>query len=96
MEHRLTMATSYENSDLVFPNEYSQLLNPINLTRALGRAAKRIGTEHVTSPHDLRNFHASLLLQSGQNPVLASKRLGHSSVSMTLGIYTYLMSGWQR
>ena len=95
MEHRLTMATSYENSDLVFPNEYGQPLNPMNLTKALGRAAKRIGTEHV-KPHDLRHFHASLLLQNGQSPVLVSKRLGHSSVSMTLDIYAHLMPGWQR
>ena len=95
MEHRLTMATSYEDSALVFPNEHGQPLNPMNLTRALGRAAKRIGTEHV-KPHDLRHFHASLLLQNGQSPVLVSKRLGHSSVSMTLDIYAHLMPGWQR
>jgi len=37
-----------------------------------------------------------VLLQSGQSPVLVSKRLGHSSVSMTLDIYAHLMPGWQR
>jgi integrase len=46
--------------------------------------------------HDLRHFHVSLLLQSGQSPVLVSKRLGHSSVSMTLDVYGHLMPGWQR
>ena len=46
--------------------------------------------------HDLRHFHASVLLQSGQNPVLVSKRLGHSTVSMTLDIYGHLLPGWQR
>ena len=49
-----------------------------------------------TKLHDLRHFHASVLLQSGQNPVLVSKRLGHSSVSMTMDVYGHLMPGWQR
>ena len=95
MEHRLTMAQSYEDNDLVFPNEYGQPLNPMRLTRALDRAGKRVTADHVKL-HDLRHFHASVLLQSGQSPVLVSKRLGHSSVSMTLDIYAHLMPGWQR
>jgi len=41
MEHRLVMATSYEDNDLVFPNEYGQPLNPMRLTRALDRARSR-------------------------------------------------------
>ena len=65
------------------------------LTRALQRAAKRVGAGHIKL-HDLRHFHASLLLQSGQSPVLVSKRLGHSSVSMTLDVYGHLVPGWQR
>ena len=60
------------------------------LTRALQRAAKRVGAGHIKL-HDLRHFHASLLLQSGQSPVLVGKRLGHSSVSMTLDVYGHLV-----
>ena len=95
MEHRLTMAQSYEDNDLVFPNEFGQPLNPMKLTRALDRAGKRVTADHVKL-HDLRHFHASVLLQSVQSPVLVSKRLGQSSVSMTLDIYAHLMPGWQR
>ena len=65
------------------------------LTRALNRAAKRVDSKGVKI-HDLRHFHASVLLQNGQNPVLVSKRLGHSTVSMTLDIYGHLMPGWQK
>ena len=79
----------------MFPNDFGRLLNPMALTRVLNRAAKRVGVEGVKL-HDLRHFHASVLLQSGQNPVLVSKRLGHSTVSMTLDIYGHLMLGWQR
>ena len=65
------------------------------LTRALERTGKRVEAGHGKL-HDLRHFHASVLLQSGQNPVLVSKRLGHSTVSMTLDIYGHLLPGWQR
>ena len=65
------------------------------LTRALGKASKRVDANGIKI-HDLRHFHASVLLQSGQNPVLVSKRLGHSTVSMTLDVYGHLMPGWQR
>ena len=44
----------------------------------------------------LRHLHASILIKEGSSPVMISKRLGHSSPSMTLDIYGHLMPGWQR
>ena len=95
MEQRLALGPAYEDNDLVFPNEFGKPLNPMALTRTLNRAANRIGVDRIKL-HDLRHFHASLLLQSGQNSVLVSKRLGHSTFSMTLDVYGHLMPGWQR
>ena len=67
----------------------------MRLTRALRKYAVHagVGDMHL---HDLRHFHASVLLQGGMNIVLVSKRLGHSSVSMTLDIYGHLIHGWQQ
>ena len=95
MEHRLLLGKNYEDHDLVFPGEFGRLLNPMALTKTLEHAGKRVGANGIRL-HDLRHFHASLLLQSGQSPVLVSKRLGHSTVSMTLDIYGHLMPGWQK
>ena len=95
MEHRIKLGQTYEDIDLVFPNEFGKYLNPMIFTRALDGAARRATVKHIKL-HDLRHFHASVLLQSGQNPVLVSKRLGHSTVSMTLDIYGHLLPGWQR
>ena len=47
MENRLILGRTYEDNDLVFPNEFGQPLNPMALTRALVRAARRAGGEHV-------------------------------------------------
>ncbi len=95
MELRLILGRTYADDDLVFPDKFGNFLNPMALTRTLDRNGRRVSAGHVKL-HDLRHFHASVLLQSGQNPVLVSKRLGHSTVSMTLDIYGHLLPGWQR
>jgi integrase len=41
--------------------------------------------------HDLRHSHASILINKGANIIAVSKRLGHSSVEITLKVYTHLM-----
>lgn len=41
-------------------------------------------------PHQLRHTYATLLYVSGTNVLVASKLLGHSSVQITLDIYTHL------
>lgn len=40
--------------------------------------------------HDLRHSHASYLIMNGANIVAVSKRLGHSSINMTLSTYAHL------
>ncbi len=46
--------------------------------------------------HDLRHFHASVMLHHNQNPALASKHLGHASVSTTMDILSHILPGWQK
>lgn len=46
--------------------------------------------------HDLRHTHATLLLKAGVNPKIVSERLGHSSVSITLDIYSHVLPNMQK
>lgn len=39
--------------------------------------------------HDLRHTHATLALRAGVHPKIVSERLGHSSVALTLDIYSH-------
>lgn len=39
--------------------------------------------------HELRHSYATLMLQKGINPKIVSQILGHSSVSVTLDIYSH-------
>ncbi|MFB6465402.1 tyrosine-type recombinase/integrase [Cytobacillus sp. Hz8] len=41
--------------------------------------------------HDLRHTHASLLLNSGVDPVKVAARLGHANPRVTLEIYAHLI-----
>jgi integrase len=45
--------------------------------------------------HDLRHAHATHLLAAGINPKIASERLGHSKVGITLDLYSHVMPGMQ-
>jgi integrase len=43
--------------------------------------------------HSLRHTHASALIRAGVDVLTVSRRLGHSSVAMTLDVYGHLMKG---
>jgi len=45
--------------------------------------------------HDLRHAHATHLLMNGVNPKVASERLGHSKVGITLDLYSHVLPGMQ-
>jgi integrase len=45
--------------------------------------------------HDLRHAHATHMLSSGIHPKVASERLGHSKVGITLDLYSHVMPGMQ-
>jgi integrase len=45
--------------------------------------------------HDLRHAHATHLLSSGVHPKIASERLGHSKVGITLDLYSHVLPNMQ-
>jgi integrase len=45
--------------------------------------------------HDLRHAHATHLLASGVHPKIASERLGHSKIGITLDLYSHVLPGMQ-
>ena len=45
--------------------------------------------------HDLRHAHATHLLGSGVHPKVASERLGHSKIGITLDLYSHVLPGME-
>jgi integrase len=69
-------------------------LQPRSLTHAFGAFLKMRGLPRVRL-HDLRHSHATQLLASGVHPKIAQERLGHSSVAITLDLYSHVLPGMQ-
>jgi integrase len=45
--------------------------------------------------HDLRHCHASLALSAGVHPKVVQERLGHASITQTLGTYSHVLPALQ-
>lgn len=60
------------------------------INRAKSKAAKKAGLKEIRS-HDFRHSHASYLIDKGVNIYKISKRLGHSSIGITLDRYGHLL-----
>jgi Phage integrase family len=45
--------------------------------------------------HDLRHTHATLAFSAGIHPKVASERLGHSTVGITLDVYSHVIPAMQ-
>ena len=90
---RMELEGAYQDNGLVFPGPLGEPMNPMAVTRAFQSFAKRLGLEGAKL-HDLRHFHASVMLQNGQSLLLVSKRLGHASISTTSDVYGHLLPGW--
>jgi integrase len=70
-------------------------LQPNSLTHEFVRlSAKASGLPRIRF-HDLRHTHATQLLSSGVHPKVAQERLGHSSVGITLDLYSHVLPGMQ-
>lgn len=78
----------------VYTREDGEPLQPRSLTQAWRKVAGIADLPRVRF-HDLRHAHATHLLASGVPPKIASERLGHSRVGITLDLYTHVLPGMQ-
>jgi integrase len=70
-----------------------QPLQPNSLTHAVRLFMKeRAGKVRL---HGLRHSHASHMLASNVHPKIVQERFGHSSISVTMDIYSHLMPNMQ-
>jgi integrase len=69
-------------------------LQPRSITHEWVRLICRTALPRVRF-HDLRHAHATHLLASGVHPKVASERLGHSKVGITLDLYSHVLPGMQ-
>lgn len=95
-EHRMKLGGEYDNHDLVFATGKGTPIYYRNIaTRHFAPVLKRAGLQGFRL-YDLRHSCATLLLSAGENPKVVSERLGHSSIVLTLDIYSHVLPDMQR
>jgi len=91
---RVTLGKLPADDDLVFSTLEGKPLRPNTITRAWVTLSVRAGVKAIRL-HDARHTHASIMLKQGIHPKIVQERLGHSSIEMTLDIYSHVMPGIQ-
>jgi integrase len=92
---RLSAGPAWPSDDLVFTREDGALLHPEHVRRQFDRHLHRAGLPRIRF-HDLRHTYATLALQAGVHPKVVSERLGHTTVAMTLDIYSHAIPALQQ
>jgi integrase len=94
LEERLSVGPAYLDSDLVFADAVGGPCHPSTLRKAWLGITACAGMSGFRF-HDLRHAHASLLLRQGVHPKIVSERLGHSTVGITLDVYSHVTPNLQ-
>lgn len=77
------------DENFIFTNQRAEWVHIHNFIRYFKRFIADHGFKTIT-PHGLRHTHASLLFSAGVEPKNISDRLGHSTVQITLDLYTHI------
>lgn len=91
---RLLDGSLLRESDLVFSKSDGYPIRPNTITRAWSDMARKCGIK-ASRLHDARHTHASIMLKAGVYPRIVQERLGHSTIAVTLDIYSHVSPGLQ-
>ncbi len=90
--HRAEWGEAYSDHGLVFAREDGTPWPPTRLTKRFNELVRAAGLPKVNL-HALRHGQASLMLAAGVPMAVVSKRLGHSTISLTSDTYSHLLEG---
>jgi integrase len=93
---RLAMGEAWDDLDLVFCNSIGRPCEARNVIRkSYAPLLAQAGVPHIKS-HALRHSAATLLLSQGIHPKIVAEMLGHTTISMTLDIYSHVTLDMQQ
>lgn len=94
-QEKLLLGKLYQDLGLVFAKEEGSFIDPKWFTKLFQKLLARAGLPRARF-HDVRHSHATLLLTKGEHPKVVQERLGHSSITMTLDLYSHVAPGIQK
>jgi integrase len=90
----LRLGIGLSDDDFVVGQADGSAMQPTFITHNWVKTIRVTSLAHLRF-HDLRHAHATHMLASGVHPKVASERLGHSKVGITLDLYSHVMPGMQ-
>jgi integrase len=89
LEERMAAGRRWRNGDFVFATKLGEPLDTSTVTRAFQTALRRAGLPRQRF-HDLRHACATLHLEAGEELIVVSRILGHSTISTTADVYAHI------
>ncbi len=89
---RLQMGAGWTDLGLVFCRVDGAPLHPERFTRSFSDRVRQLGLPKIRL-HDMRHGWATMALSAGVHPKVVQERLGHSSIGVTLDIYSHVTAG---
>lgn len=89
LEERMMLGEGYRDHGLVFAKLEGDPLHPERFSREFDRRVQRWCLPKL-SVHGVRHSWATQALEAGVHPRVVQERLGHSSIAVTLGIYSHV------
>lgn len=94
-EELLALGIRQSDESLVCARADGDPHQPRSLTHEFTHLMRRLKNVPPVRFHDLRHSHATQLLLAGVHPKVAQERLGHSTISTTLDLYSHVTQTMQ-
>jgi integrase len=95
-EAKMKAGPAWQDHDYVFCTSIGTHLNPTNdILNELKKLLQKAGLPDIRF-HDLRHSAATLLLSEGVHPKVVQELLGHSTISITLDVYSHVLPSMQQ
>ena len=91
LTEQLAAGELWEKSGLVFTTELGKVVEPRNLIRRYYQLLKNAGLEHLKFHAAGRHTFATRLLEANEHPKTVQEMLGHSSIVVTLDLYSHVL-----
>lgn len=89
LEERMLIGSGFDDHGLVFQQPEGQWLKPDAVSATFLRRVAKYDLPYL-SLHGLRHTWATLALERGIHPRVVQERFGHSTISITLGMYSHV------
>ena len=94
-EQLLKIGVRQSGTTLVSARPDGKPTSPCGLSNLFFKFIRKLQDVPTVRFHDLRHTHATQLLMAGVHPRIAQERLGHSTVAMTLDLYSHVTATMQ-